>query len=406
MGLYLGGQLVSPVIVKKIPQSKYGLTADSVFGDLVDGEIQDATQHFVWDLSGVKTVRDFQFDQFFFVRFPELISLIDGAVIPDLETVGSYGFKYALRETAIKSLYIGKESAVTYEGAFSGICNACRQLNTVKINIQNIAPYSFEYAFTDSDRLVELNLDSVVRVENYGFIGALQGCNSLKSISCPNLEYIGYSGMDKLGVNSGSVVASIETVSFPKLTTVETYGLREAFRRSMIKGDVEFPKLTTIAARGIRVCFADCSFYRYNLLMPELTYVGDYGMEQTCWNSYIELINFNKLEHIGPSGLQRTFDSCQYLQSEITFPALHTTDASAFNRTFNNTPITKIFFPSLVNINTTTFTGGGGASHYTFIGCDLLTEIHFRADAQATVESLEGYADKWGATNAVIYFDL
>lgn len=404
MGLYLGGQLVSPVIVKEVPQSKYGLTVDSIFGDLVDGEIQDVIQHFVWDLSGVKTVRDFQFDQFFFVRFPELILLIDGAVIPDLETVGPYGFKYALRDTSIKSLYIGKESAILSEGAFSGVCNGCRQLNTVKINIQNIATNSFEYAFTTCDALVELNLDSVVRVEDYGFIGALQRCSSLRTMSCPNLEYIGYSGMDKLAYSS--VGAGIETVSFPKLTTVETYGLREAFRKCPIKGDVEFPKLTTIAARGIRVCFADNTFNRYNLLMPELTYIGDYGMEQTCWNSRVELINFNKLEHIGPSGLQRTFDSCSYLQSEITFPALHTTDASAFNRTFNNTPITKIFFPSLVNINTTTFTGGGGASHYTFIGCNSLTEIHFRADAQATVELLEGYADKWGATNATIYFDL
>lgn len=62
-------------------------------------------------------------------------------------------------------------------------------------------------------------------------------------------------------------------------------------------------------------------------------------------------------------------------------------------------------FPSL-----TTITGSGAlgtsSSNGMFAGCAGLLEIHFRADTQATIEALAGYTNKFGATNATIYFDL
>lgn len=38
--------------------------------------------------------------------------------------------------------------------------------------------------------------------------------------------------------------------------------------------------------------------------------------------------------------------------------------------------------------------------------CTSLTEIHFAAANQATIEALDGYSYKFGATDATIYFDL
>ena len=39
--------------------------------------------------------------------------------------------------------------------------------------------------------------------------------------------------------------------------------------------------------------------------------------------------------------------------------------------------------------------------------CTDLVEMHFRADAQATVEALKGYSSKfWGPSTLTIYFDL
>lgn len=54
---------------------------------------------------------------------------------------------------------------------------------------------------------------------------------------------------------------------------------------------------------------------------------------------------------------------------------------------------TKYYFPNLTEI-----TG------HVFNATDL--EIHFAAANQAAIEACDGYANKWGATNATIYFDL
>ena len=70
------------------------------------------------------------------------------------------------------------------------------------------------------------------------------------------------------------------------------------------------------------------------------------------------------------------------------------------NSAFRNCEkLESISFPALTQV-TSPF------NNYTFNGCDALTEIHFRADAQTAIEAMTGYADKFGAPNATIYFDL
>jgi hypothetical protein len=56
-------------------------------------------------------------------------------------------------------------------------------------------------------------------------------------------------------------------------------------------------------------------------------------------------------------------------------------------------------FPKLQEIDSS-------ALNKMFSSCNNLAEIHFRADMQTTVEALNGYSSKFGATNATIYFDL
>ena len=62
--------------------------------------------------------------------------------------------------------------------------------------------------------------------------------------------------------------------------------------------------------------------------------------------------------------------------------------------------LTSISFPSLTRIEGTT------PMISMFSGCTNLLEIHFRADIQTTIEALSEYSNKFGATNATIYFDL
>jgi hypothetical protein len=61
--------------------------------------------------------------------------------------------------------------------------------------------------------------------------------------------------------------------------------------------------------------------------------------------------------------------------------------------------LTSVSFPKLQTIYSSALSS-------MFYGSNALAEIHFRADAQATVEALNGYTDKFGASNATIYFDL
>ena len=41
-----------------------------------------------------------------------------------------------------------------------------------------------------------------------------------------------------------------------------------------------------------------------------------------------------------------------------------------------------------------------------FYGCESLKEIHFAAKNKKAIEALRDYSNKFGATNATIYFDI
>ena len=57
--------------------------------------------------------------------------------------------------------------------------------------------------------------------------------------------------------------------------------------------------------------------------------------------------------------------------------------------------LTSIDLPNVTNV-------GNAAFYY----CDLLMEIHFAVKNKEAIEALSDYSNKFGATNATIYFDL
>jgi hypothetical protein len=110
--------------------------------------------------------------------------------------------------------------------------------------------------------------------------------------------------------------------------------------------------------------------------------------------------HFDKIKTIGLYGLEYAFWNCTGLTGSLSFPSLTSIGDYGLNNAFRYcTGITTVSFPALTNVN---FTGLFNA----FYKCTGITEIHFRADAQATIEATSGYSDKFGATNATIYFDL
>lgn len=103
-------------------------------------------------------------------------------------------------------------------------------------------------------------------------------------------------------------------------------------------------------------------------------------------------------------GLYGTFSGCSGL-TRAEMPALIELGSMACAGTFREcTALTSMSFPMLVFMNMQAF--GVDEATYIFAGCDNLLEIHFRKDAEKYVPSMIGYADKWGAKNATIYFDL
>ena len=179
--------------------------------------------------------------------------------------------------------------------------------------------------------------------------------------------------VDDTGAVSRTVISN--ALDFSGITSFTNYALYSKFMYSSFSPtqDVEFPDLTSIDGYGMRSAFQNSSGLT-SISFPALTSIGQNGMSSAFRDcSGITSVSFPVLTSIGDSGMNSAFRNCEKLES-ISFPEL--------------TQVTSPF------------------NNYTFAGCDALTEIHFRADMQATIEALSGYANKWGAQNASIYWDL
>ena len=199
---------------------------------------------------------------------------------------------------------------------------------------------------------------------------------------------------------------TLPSITFTGLKSIPDYGYYYKFyqRKFESGASVSFPDLTNISMYGIYQCFSSCtSLTRVDL--SALTTVGVNGM-RTCFSSCSSLttVDLSGLTSVGSSGMWNCFSSCTSLTS-VDLTALTTIGSSGLQNCFNNCrSLANISFPSLTSVQTNSF--GSGSYNYCFSGCTALTEIHFRADAQTAIEAMTGYADKWGAQNASIYWDL
>lgn len=195
-----------------------------------------------------------------------------------------------------------------------------------------------------------------------------------------------FDGVKSIGRNAGEYVfygnRNIIGAIFPTLTTISgSDGCYHMFDYCTNLTSISFPALTTIT--GWNSCinmFSNCSNLT-NISLPALTTIT------------------------GANACDNMFNSCKGLTS-ISFPALTTITGrgACYSMLAYCYKLTSVSFPALTTVNAEAF---GDASYlYIFKSCNALTEIHFRADAQATIEAMTGYADKWGAKNATIYFDL
>ena len=208
--------------------------------------------------------------------------------------------------------------------------------------------------------------------------------------------------------------AGISEALFPDLEEIETYGFQHAFEQTSITR-ITFGKVKVInAQRALYYMAAFLSNQQTRLLelpiknVEELSGLsvaesafhsgfdgkatGLYNLRiingyRACYNmlgnnSFLEDIQLDSLETIsGDLACQQMFKDCFRLK--------------------------KAYFYSLTSVTPANALGlGTDWESGMFSWCDELKEIHFRADAKATIEALDGYATKFGAYYATIYFDL
>ena len=265
----------------------------------------------------------------------------------------------------------------------------------------------------------------------------------------PNLEVIEQEGMSYFDDKDNKAWEDryVDENSFPKLQTIGWGSMRHFCVK--IKGDLNFPSLTSCLGgdylfssvkastpfvikmnsltrlEGFYQAFMSSNikeFYCDSLESVDCSSIIGTLSEAFKQCSSFEKVSFAKLKKIsGNYGCYYTFSGCTSLK-EVNMPLL---TSASFNNSFSRcsslvgitfplltemgsnwkyafercTSLKTISFPSLTTFKFDSYSN-------TFSGCKALTEIHFRADMQATVEALSGYASKWGATNATIYFDL
>lgn len=196
----------------------------------------------------------------------------------------------------------------------------------------------------------------------------------------------------------GNLVGTIDLSNLEETSLVSGASFEQAFAQTSVD-TVYLPKSPTTVL--LDYAFSSCS---------QLTNVY---IQSTDLNSALQLRytfqncdalkNIHGLDKVVSMALYNTFFGTA-LEGEYRFDSLTTMGAS--NGAFAKTKITKLYFPAL-----TTFSVNNpfGSSKYNSMiqGCTELVEIHFRADAQATVEALTGYGSKfWGPDTLTIYFDL
>lgn len=214
-------------------------------------------------------------------------------------------------------------------------------------------------------------------------------------------------------------------ISFPKLVSLGDYAMSNTFNGvSGITGEVVFAALTTVPVSNFVFINTFAHTGITKLEFPVLE--SELRLTNTC-DGCESLASFSvskaPILHLSASCRNCTalatasmpavtvislganaFSGCSSLVS-VDVSSLVTISGSCSNMFKGCTALTSISFPALYNFQAVNVFGTSAAS-YIFNGCTALSEIHFKASAQSAVEALTGYADKWGATNATIYFDL
>lgn len=237
--------------------------------------------------------------------------------------------------------------------------------------------------FAGCTQLVSARLDNLETIHgSSGCAGMFNGCSLLSEINISKLRQIGDANKPTV---SGHNSCRIMFQSCKSLKEVDL-------------GNLEY----IYSGSSCSYMFNSCSSLK-NINLTKLKKIhGGNACEYMFASCAIQTVDLSSLEVInGYRACYYMFRENKTLQSINLSNLRSVTGGQAFGYFCLSTAITTISFPLLTEVTTAT------AFQYAFSGCNTLTEIHFRADMQATVEALTGYSSKFGApSTCTIYFDL
>lgn len=272
--------------------------------------------------------------------------------------------------------------------------------------------------FLIGKKIKSINLKDLTEVGHYGMYEFARSCTTLETIDLSNLETVGDYGLANMFFGD----KSIKFCDLSKIKTLGNYALYGMFQEAgNAELDISFDSLETVkgitaplqnfATKGIfnTISFPklkDGSFYQL-ALSSKVNKISFGALEEANLNSalidsQVREIDLSKLKKIiaGDSMCR----NCKYLTS-VNLNSLEVTQDTTLSRAFEGcTSLSTISFPSLVSVGSGTF--GNTNDTLAFRNCTALLEIHFRADMETTIRAMYGFSNKFGASNATIYFDL
>ena len=308
---------------------------------------------------------------------------------PNLRTVATYGLNYFMYDSSstyqkhIRDVEIGKTGTNMSIGSYGFAYMLYGYSNLRNVIVRGItdltASYGFAYAFRGITTSAACTIDG-----NFSF-------PDLKNV---NANYaLSYTFADRqFDVDNAKVINP-----FPKLENVKsTQAMSYMFRYSKVnKNSVfNFPKLKTLGdSNSSYVC----------------QYMFQYtsGLWKYCWFPALETIGFNGATAYGifsnafVAGSEGTNpNTYQLCMPSLKHMTCSSTSTTATYGQFNACSLLrKVWMPQLQDVT------GVPNQKNMFNSCGSIDEIHFGIAHEAYIKSLSGYATKFGASNATIYFD-
>lgn len=222
--LYLGNKKVCPVkkVVETISEPKFGLTPDSIIGDVNSSGILQAPT--------------------------EPCNLVFDGVTNIAAQALRYRFQYI---TAIKSVSFPDLTSLTTTGAMQEAFRSCTGITSISFpELKTISGQSaLTTAFYGNTGLTSVEFPELTTLSGSGcFSSAFRDCSNITSISFPKLTTINGGNAFQMAFYNNSKLKNIE---FPSLTSITTLNAcSNAFYGCGQLESASFPELTIIGANS------------------------------------------------------------------------------------------------------------------------------------------------------------